>query len=164
MGNGIINNLLDVIYVDPEKFSNTRTLEMQQEIAFLNKKMQQLDREYILIGPGRWGSRDRFLGIPVKWHEINKAKIIVESGLKNFEVDSSQGTHFFHNLVSMNVGYFTVGARSEEDFIDWEWLRAQPVKERTDHFIHLEMAKPVVVKMNGRKGISYIYKQEDYEF
>lgn len=164
MGNGIINHLMDVIYTDPEKFSNTRTLEMQEEIAYLNQKMQQADREYVLLGPGRWGSRDRFLGIPVKWHEINKAKIIVEAGLENFEVDSSQGTHFFHNLVSMNVGYFTVPASSAEDFIDWEWLKAQPVKERTEHFIHLEMEKPVVVKMNGRKGISYIYKQEDYEF
>jgi len=158
MGNGEISTVRDIIYIVPEKFNNTNTLEMKEEIAYLNNKMKEKDREYILIGPGRWGSRDRFLGIPVKWHEINKAKIIVEAGIKDFEVDSSQGTHFFHNLVSMNVGYFTVPSVSEDDFINWEWLNAQPVEKMTEHFKHLKIDHPVIVKMDGRKGISYIYK------
>jgi len=127
MGNGVISNINDIIFINPEKFNKLETIEMQSEIALLNKKMKDLQRQYILIGPGRWGSRDRFLGIPVKWHEINKAKIVVEAGLKDFIVDSSQGTHFFHNLVSMNTGYFTVPYDSKDDFIDWEWLKKQPL-------------------------------------
>jgi CheY-like chemotaxis protein len=158
MGNGIINNIIDIIFVDPERFSKKHTIEMKKEIAYLNKKLQEKEREFILIGPGRWGSRNRFLGIPVDWHEINNAKIIVESGLENFEVEPSQGTHFFRNLVSMNVGYFNVPASSKKDFINWDWLKSQSVKEKTEHFVHLEMDHPIIIKMNGKKGISCIFK------
>ncbi len=158
MGNGVISDVCDIIYVDPKKFKNTETIKMRDEIFYLNKKMRERNRRYILIGPGRWGSRDRFLGIPVKWHEINQAKIIVEAGLADFVVDASQGTHFFHNLVSMNVGYFTVPAFTELDFIDWDWLGNQEVAEKTEYLVHVELDHPVVVKMDGRKGISFIYK------
>ncbi len=158
MGNGVISDINDVIFIDPDTFDSTKTRKMRQEIAQLNKKMRELNRKYILIGPGRWGSRDRFLGIPVQWNEINKAKIIVETSLKDFVVESSQGTHFFHNLVSMNTGYFTVNHTESTDFIDWSWLKKQPIEEKTDHFIHIQTDKPTVVKMDGRKGISFIYK------
>jgi len=158
MGNGVISNINDIIFIDPDKFDRLRTIEMQQEIAYLNKKMKDLNRQYILIGPGRWGSRDRFLGIPVQWHEINKAKIIVETGMKDFIVDASQGTHFFHNLISMNTGYFTVPYDSKTDFIDWDWLKKQPLEEKTKHFIHIQTDDPTVIKMDGRNGISFIYK------
>lgn len=158
MGNGIISNINDIIFIDPDKFDRLNTLEMQQEIAYLNKKMKDLNRQYILIGPGRWGSRDRFLGIPVQWHEINKAKIIVETGMKDFIVDASQGTHFFHNLISMNTGYFTVPYDSKTDFIDWDWLKKQPLEEKTKHFIHVQTDDPTVIKMDGRHGISFIFK------
>lgn len=158
MGNGIISDIYDIIYVDPKKFKNTETLKIQEEIFYFNKKMHERNRRYILMGPGRWGSRDRFLGIPVKWHEIHQAKIIVEAGLEDFVVDASQGTHFFHNLVSMNVGYFTVQGYSDLDFIDWDWLAEQEFAEKTDHLIHIEFDHPLVVKMDGRKGISFIYK------
>jgi len=158
MGNGVISNINDIIFIDPDKFDRLKTLQMQGEIAYLNKKMKDLNRQYILIGAGRWGSRDRFLGIPVKWHEINKAKIIVEAGMEDFIVDASQGTHFFHNLISMNTGYFTVPYDSKTDFIDWEWLKKQPVEEKTDHFIHIKTDDPTVIKMDGINGISFIYK------
>ena len=158
MGNGVISNINDVIFIDPDKFDRLKTIEMQQEIAYLNQKMKDLNRQFILIGPGRWGSRDRFLGIPVQWHEINKAKIIVETGMKDFIVDASQGTHFFHNLISMNTGYFTVSYDSKTDFIDWEWLKKQPLEEKTKHFIHIQTNDPTVIKMDGRNGISFIYK------
>jgi hypothetical protein len=133
---------------------------MKAEIAQINERLNKEGRQYILIGPGRWGSRDRFLGVPVQWHEIYKAKIIVEAGLKDFVVDASQGTHFFHNLVSMNVGYFTVPTQSATDFVDWDWLLAQSAYFKTEHMIHLRMDKPLIVKMDGRKGISFIYKSE----
>ena len=158
MGNGVISNINDIIFIDPDKFDRLQTLEMQKEMAYLNQKMKDLNRQYILIGPGRWGSRDRFLGIPVQWHEINKAKIIVETGMKDFIVDASQGTHFFHNLISMNTGYFTVPYNSKTDFIDWEWLKKQPLEEKTEHFIHIQTDAPTVIKMDGRKGISFIHK------
>lgn len=158
MGNGVISNINDIIFIDPDKFDRLKTIEMQQEIAYLNKKMKDLKRQYILIGPGRWGSRDRFLGIPVQWHEINKAKIIVETGMKDFIVDASQGTHFFHNLISMNTGYFTVPYDSKTDFIDWKWLKNQPIEEKTEHFIHIQTDDPTVIKMDGRNGISFIHK------
>ena len=158
MGNGIISNINDIIFIDPDKFDRLKTIKMQQEIAHLNQKMKDLNRQYILIGPGRWGSRDRFLGIPVQWHEINKAKIIVETGMKDFIVDASQGTHFFHNLISMNTGYFTVPYDSKTDFIDWEWLKNQPIEEKMEYFIHIQTDDPTVIKMDGRNGISFIYK------
>ncbi|MBT4575338.1 MAG: hypothetical protein HOB92_02600 [Candidatus Cloacimonetes bacterium] len=158
MGNGVISDINDVIFIDPDKFDRLETLQMKEEIDYLNKKMKDLNRQYILIGPGRWGSRDRFLGIPVQWHEINKAKIIVETGMKDFIVDASQGTHFFHNLISMNTGYFTVPYDSQTDFIDWEWLKKQPLEEKTKHFIHIQTDDPTVIKMDGRNGISFIYK------
>jgi len=158
MGNGVISNINDIIFLDPDKFDRLKTIKMQKEIAYLNQKMKDLNRQYILIGPGRWGSRDRFLGIPVQWHEINKAKIIVETGMKDFIVDASQGTHFFHNIISMNTGYFTVPYDSKTDFIDWEWLKKQPLEEKTEHFIHIQTDEPTVIKMDGRKGISFIHK------
>jgi hypothetical protein len=158
MGNGVLSNLTDIIYLDPSKFDRTQTVEMQKEISYLNEKMKAQNRQYILIGPGRWGSRDRFLGIPVKWHDINKAKIIVEAGIQDFSVDASQGTHFFHNLVSMNVGYFTVPFDSPNDFLDWKWLGEQEVVEKLTYFNHIELDHEAVVKMDGRRGVSFIYK------
>ena len=158
MGNGVISNISDIIYLDPTKFDRTQTIEMKKEVAILNEKMKQQNREYILIAPGRWGSRDRFLGIPVQWHEINKAKIIIEAGIKDFIVDASQGTHFFHNLVSMNAGYFTIPYDSMSDFIRWDWLAEQEVVEKLNYFVHIELDHSAVVKMDGRRGISFIYK------
>jgi len=158
LGNGVINDLHDIIYIDPEKFDKTKTILMREEISYLNEKMKKEDRDYVLIGPGRWGSRDRFLGIPIKWADIFKAKIIVETSFDDFIVDASQGTHFFHNLVAMNVGYFHIPYHSETDFISWDWLIKQNIVEKTNYFIHVKMEHPMVVKMDGRKGIATISK------
>ncbi len=158
MGNGIINELTDIIYLDPERFDKTNTVEMQNEIEHFNNKMQKLGKRYILIGPGRWGSRDRFLGIPVRWPQINRAKVIIETGLRDFIVEASQGTHFFHNLVAMNVGYFTIPYVSPTDFVDWDWLLTQTVEERGKFFIHVELDHPLIVRMDGKTGIAVIHK------
>ena len=157
MGNGIIDSVYDVIFVDPDKWDRTKTVKMHEEISELNKRMRAESRNYILIGPGRWGSRDRFLGIPVKWMDINMAKIIVETGSENFAVDSSQGSHFFHNLVSMDVGYFSISHHSDNDFLDWDWLKLQKVIEKTDHFLHIQVDHPLVIKMDGYKGLAVIH-------
>lgn len=158
MGNGIINDIRDIVYVDPDKFDNTQTLQIVDEINEINVLLQQEQREYILIGPGRWGSRDRFLGIPVRWEQINKARIIVEASLKNFTVEASQGSHFFHNLVSMNACYFTVSHSSSTDFIDWEWLKAQPSKQKGKYVFHVELEHPVEVKTDGKTGYATVSK------
>ncbi len=158
MGNGVIDDLYDVIYLDPARFDKTKTIEMQTEIEAFNEKMAKLGKRYMLIGPGRWGSRDRFLGIPVRWPQINRAKVILETGLSDFIVEASQGTHFFHNLVAMNVGYFTIPYVSETDFVDWSWLLDQPETERGDFFVHLEFKKPLLVRMDGKTGLAVISK------
>ncbi|MBN2016546.1 MAG: hypothetical protein JW794_00175 [Candidatus Cloacimonetes bacterium] len=158
MGNGMIDSVHDVVFVDIEKWDRTQTEKMRDEIIQINKKMRAEGKHYILIGPGRWGSRDRFLGIPVRWMDINMAKIIVETSVKGFTVDHSQGTHFFHNLVSMDVGYFSIPYNSDAECLDWDWLRKQDFVERTEHFCHIHSDHPLVIKMDGYKGIAVIYK------
>jgi len=160
MGNGIIEELEDIIYCDPKLFDKTKTVEMAKEIEVVNKFMKENNRKYILIGPGRWGSRDRWLGIPVTWAQISNARIIVEAGLKDFHADASLGSHFFHNVTSMNIGYFTVPYVSEKSFIAWDWLEKQENTKHGEYFVHTKLVKPVKILMNGRKGISVIYKPE----
>ena len=117
LGNGIIDDIYDIVFIDPEKFDKTKTQEMCIEIDKINTKMKNDDKEYILIGPGRWGTRDRFLGIPVIWSQISKAKVIVEVGLEDYEIEPSQGTHFFHNVVAMNIGYFNVPFKKKRNHL-----------------------------------------------
>lgn len=161
MGNGKIENIKDVIYVMPNKFDNTKTLEMTSEIERLNQKMQEAGKKYILIGPGRWGTRDKFIGIPVAWPQISNAKIIVEMSLDDFALDASLGSHFFHNVTSMNVGYFSVNHKSIKDTISWEIIEKQKVIEQTSFFKHIEFNQPLSVKMDGRKRFSAITWNEN---
>ncbi len=161
MGNGEIKNIRDIVFVDPEKFDNTQTLEIVSEIEKINNYLNEDGREYILLGPGRWGTSDRFLGVPVRWAQINKAKIIVEASQENFTVEASQGSHFFHNLVAMNVGYFTVSHSSRTDFIDWEWLKTLPAKHTGKFAIHVELEKPIIAQIDGKQGIAVISKTSE---
>ncbi len=158
MGNGEIKSIKDIVFIDPEKFDNTQTLEIMNEIEKINNYLEANDREYVLLGPGRWGTSDRFLGVPVRWAQINKAKIIVEASQENFTVEASQGSHFFHNLVAMNVGYFTVSHLLDSDFIDWEWLKSLPAKYSGKYAVHVELEKPIHIQIDGKKGIAVISK------
>lgn len=158
MGNGKIQNIKDIIYVVPEKFNNTHTLEMANEIEKLNQKMQEAGKQYVLIGPGRWGTRDKFIGIPVSWPQISNAKIIVEMSLDDFALDASLGSHFFHNVTSMSVGYFSVNHKSIKDYISWDILNQQKVVEKTNYFKHVTFKKPLTITMDGRKRIATITK------
>jgi hypothetical protein len=158
MGNGILKNIKDIVFIDPEKFDNTQTLKIVSEIEKINNYLDENDREYILLGPGRWGTSDRFLGVPVRWAQINKAKIIVEASQENFTVEASQGSHFFHNLVAMNVGYFTVSHSSDSDFIDWQWLKTLPVKQSGEYAVHVELEEPMKTQIDGKQGIAVISK------
>ncbi len=156
LGNGEINEIRDVIYVDTSAFSKLKTIEMAAEIEFLNNQMVKNNRQYILIGPGRWGSKDRFVGIPVGWSQISNAKVIVEVSLENYPLDSSLGSHFFHNVTSMNIGYFSVQHSSPTDFVCWEMLKTQKVIHETHFFKHVQFKKPLTILMDGKQKTSAI--------
>lgn len=156
LGNGEITNIKDVIYIDKANFDKMKTLEMVKEIEMLNQTMLRQDKQYILIGPGRWGTRDQYLGLPVVWSQISNAKIIVEISLANFPLDSSLGSHFFHNVTSMNIGYLSVLDTSYTDFIRWDILDNQKIIRQTKYFKHVQFNKPLTILMNGKKRISNI--------
>ena len=156
MGNGLIDDIQDVIYIDKKHFDRMKTREMAMEIEKLNNLMMNRNRKYILIGPGRWGTRDRFIGIPVAWPQICNARVIVEISFEGFPLDASLGSHFFHNVTSMNVGYLSVQHSSPVDFIRWEMLDRMPAVMETDYFRHVHFDKPLTVLMDGRKRISMV--------
>jgi hypothetical protein len=156
MGNGVIDDITDVIYVEPSKFDNTQTEKMAQEIDNINDKMLKEGRRYVLIGPGRWGTRDKFIGIPVVWPQISNAKVIVEVGLPDFHLDASLGSHFFHNVTSMNVGYFSVNEGSMEGSIFWEKLKKQKSVDKGEYFHHVRFAKPLLIRMDGKKRMAVV--------
>lgn len=158
MGNGKVENITDIIYAVPELFNKAKTEQMALEVEKLNVMMKLAKRNYVLIAPGRWGTRDRWLGIPVQWPQISNAKVIVETDLDDFKVDASLGSHFFHNITSMNIGYLTVHQSNGRDFIDWEYLRSITPENTTEHFVHLHLDKPVNILMDGKKSISLIEK------
>lgn len=156
MGNGLIDDVTDVIYIDTAVFDKSKTLEMVAEIEGLNNDMRKHDRKYVLIGPGRWGTRDRWIGVPVNWPQISSAKVIVETSLEGYPLDASSGSHFFHNVTSMNVGYFSVQQEMSGSFIRWEVLDRQELIQRTTHFRHVRFKKPLNIKMDGKKRIAAI--------
>jgi hypothetical protein len=158
LGHGKIEQIRDVVVVDFERFQRGRSREVALELARFNAELVEEERPYLLIGVGRWGSADPFLGIPVTWDQISRARVIVEAGFRDFRVTPSQGTHFFQNLTSSNVGYFTVNPDAGEGFVDWGWLERQPAVAETEWVRHLRFDSPVIVKMNGKKNQGVILK------
>ncbi len=156
MGNGVIDDIYDIIYIEPEEFDNMFTGKMADEIARMNEKMLKENRRYVLIGPGRWGTRDKFLGIPVVWPQISNAKVIVEVSLPDFHLDASLGSHFFHNVTSMNVGYFSIDQESPDGTICWEIIQKQQIMEKGNFCRHIRFDKPLLIRMDGKKGIAVI--------
>lgn len=156
MGNGLVVDIADIVFIEPEKFDNNLTVSMADEIAAINEQMVKENRKYILIGPGRWGSRDRFLGIPVVWPQISGARVIVEVALTDFHPDASLGSHFFHNVTSMNVGYFSVDHDSRRDIINWDRIREGRLIGTGHYYRHVRFDKPLTVSMDGRKGMAVI--------
>jgi len=142
--------------VDPDTFDKTRTKEIIPEIEAMNAEMVKKDRNYVLIGPGRWGTRDRFIGIPVAWPQISKARVIVEISLKDLPLDASLGSHFFHNVTTMNVGYFSVQLDSGKDCIDWDILKMQKSVKKTKYLRHVRFEESLNIVMDGEKRLSVI--------
>ncbi len=157
MGNGLIDDLEDFIFIKNDVFDRVRTEEMAAEVGKLNAKMRREGRKYILIGPGRWGTRDRFIGIPVNWPQISNAKVIIETGLEGFPLDASYGSHFFHNLTTLNIAYFSVSHSHENDFISYDILNSAELLEETQFFKHVRFSQPVIVKIDGRKRKAVIH-------
>ncbi len=158
LGHGKIENVYDAVVVDYHRFDRGRSREVAHDVARINARLAAAGIPYALFGVGRWGSADPFLGIPVTWDQISSARVIVECGFKDFRVTPSQGTHFFQNLVSLNVGYFTVNADEDQGFVDWEWLATRPAVEETEWVRHVRFDGPLVVKMNGKRNEGIILK------
>lgn len=160
LGHGITNDIYDLIYVKPEVFNASKNQLIVYDIEKVNRKMQEEDKHYVLVGPGRWGSSDHWLGIPVKWAHISNARIIVESGLSNYRIDPSQGTHFFQNLTSFGVSYFTINPFQNDGTYDLDFLNAQPAIYESEYIRHVRFEKPIVAKVDGRKNKGVILKPE----
>lgn len=161
LGHGIINDVHDVLYVKSEAFNSSNNQLIAYEIERINRRFTEEGQGFILIGPGRWGSSDPWLGIPVKWPHISNARAIAEYSLANYRIDPSQGTHFFQNLTSNGAGYFTIHP-NEEDVFDEAFLNAQPATEETKFLRLVRFETPVVIKMDGKKSVGVVMKPTNY--
>ena len=160
LGNGSIRDIKDIVVVDYNKFHRSKSRIVAKEIAAFNTRLISETRPYLLIGIGRWGSRDPWLGIPVKWEEIVGARAIVESTFKDFSVTLSQGSHFFQNIVAFQVGYFTVSENDQDSFINWNWLLGKTPFDQMEFTKLVRFKSPVVIKMNGQQRKGIILKPE----
>ena len=158
LGHGIVGDVQDIIYVKTGAFNSSNNQLIAYEIEKMNRSFTNQEKGYVLVGPGRWGSSDSWLGIPVKWPHISNARVIVECGLENYRVDPSQGTHFFQNLTSFGVGYFTVNPFKGDGWFDEAFLNAQPAVEETEYLRHVRFDAPITIKMDGKKSLGVVLK------
>lgn len=158
LGNGTFKGVYDLVYVKPESFNPAKNKDIAGDIERINTEFVKRGSGYVLIGPGRWGSTDPWLGIPVRWPQISAARIIIESGLKNYRIDPSQGTHFFQNLTSFRIGYFTVNPFIKEGFYDVEYLNSLNVSYENEYIRHIRFDKPLEIMVDGKKHQGVIMK------
>ena len=161
LGHGLMDGVRTVVYVKPKTFNSTRNPEVAREIEQINRKLTEESEPYILIGPGRWGSSDSALGIPVRWPQIAGARLIVESALPGYHIEPSQGTHFFQNLTSFGVGYFTIDPVHGQGVFDADYLDSMPAVYESDAVRIVEFADPLTIAINGRKGEGIVVKPAD---
>jgi hypothetical protein len=158
MGNGSIRDVRDIVFVKPACFAASKTRIIARQLGQLNETLRKAGRSSILIGPGRWGSSDAWLGIPVTWDQISTARVVVETSLRDFVVTPSQGSHFFQNLTSFRIGYLTVNPTAGGGFIDWDWLNRQPPEAETEFLRHVCLEFPAEVHLDGRTRRGVILK------
>ena len=151
LGNGQFEEIRDIIFVHPDRFDAAKTVQIASEIAQVNKEMHRRNQKYLLIGPGRWGSADRWLGIPVRWPDISGVGAIVETTIEGLKADPSQGSHFFHNITSLGISYLNT-SEGGKDFINWEWLMSLPAEAETPHLRHVSVEKPLLLKIDGKES------------
>jgi hypothetical protein len=150
LGNGCIEGLRDIVYVDPRGFDRARSVDVATVVAEINERLIRDRRQYALIGPGRWGSFDPWVGIPVGWHQISGARVIVEAPANDLPMEPSQGTHFFHNMTAAGIGYFSLSGSNDNEFLRWDLLKALPSKEIAPGVRHVRLARPLSVRMDGQ--------------
>ena len=160
LGNGRIEDIHDVVAVDYESFRRSNSFEVAGIVARLNARLVSANTPYILIGVGRWGSKDPWLGIPVTWEQVSGARVIVEAGFRDLRVTPSQGSHFFQNLTAFRVAYFTINPDRGEGLVDWPWLAAQPALEQVGSVRHLRFELPFTVAISGSRGVGIILKPQ----
>jgi DNA-binding NarL/FixJ family response regulator len=161
LGNGCSKEIGDVVFVNPETFDPACTVDIATEIGQINKQLARQNRKYLLIGPGRWGSADRWLGIPVSWHDISGVGAMIETSTENFKADPSQGSHFFHNITSLGISYLTT-SKNGDDFIDWKWLKALPTEKKTAYLHHVKLENPLTIKIDGKKSTAVILPYKNH--
>lgn len=160
LGNGIREDIFDIVYTRPEAFDAADTPKMAAEVERLNGLLAAESRPYLLAGFGRWGSSDHWLGVPVRWGQISGVGAIVEATRQGMNVDASQGSHFFQNMTSLGVPYFTVSHTASDAGVDWQWLDAQPAVGETDHLRHVRLDEPLTVAVDGRSGTGAVLKPD----
>jgi hypothetical protein len=160
LGNGNIKNIQDILYVKPEAFNASKTNDIALKVSRMNEWFISQKKNYILVGPGRWGSADPWLGIPVKWPQISAARLIVESGLSHYRIDPSQGTHFFQNLTSFRVGYFTINPYIKDGYYDLDYLAGMPAVYEDEYLRHVRFEHPLQIFIDGRNKTGVVMKPE----
>jgi len=158
LGNGAWKDIYNIVYVKPDTFDPSKSVQIAEEIGKMNNLLKSGKRGFLLIGPGRWGSQDPWLGIPIRWDQISNVKSIVEVAISNMNVEPSQGSHFFHNIASLRISYFTVSYNSNNSFVDWEWLNSLSYKAETEHVKLIELTNYLQILVDGRTGKGIILK------
>lgn len=159
LGHGLMDNVRHIVYVKPDKFDKLQTREIAEEVGKVNQMLTDRGEPYVLIGPGRWGTSDPSLGIPVRWAQIADARLIVESAMPGYRIEPSQGTHFFQNLTSFGTGYFTVDPAAGNGYIDTEYLESLPAESETEHLKVIAFPQPLAIAINGRKSKGVVMKE-----
>jgi hypothetical protein len=157
LGHGWDRSISDIIFVCPDTFNPSQTIAIAKEIGLLNGRLVAANRKYLLVGPGRWGSADRWLGIPATWSEISGVGAMVETRAEGLNADPSQGSHFFHNITSLGISYLNL-VENGKDFIDWRWLETLPVAEATAHVKHVNLERPITIKIDGKTSRAVLMK------
>jgi hypothetical protein len=160
LGHGRVQHIQDIVYVKPSKFDPSKTKIIAQEVEDVNQLYMETKRNYVLVGPGRWGSSDPWLGIPIKWSQISEARAIVESGLPDFRVDPSQGTHFFQNLTSFRVGYLTVNPYINDGIFDVDYLNGLPSFHETEHVRCVRFDSELLIHVDGKNNKGVIFRPD----
>ncbi len=160
LGNGVIKDVHDFIYVKPESFDAAKSLDIATKIGHINDIFIKENKNYILVGPGRWGSADPWLGIPVKWPQISMARVIVESGLDKYRIDPSQGTHFFQNLTSFRIGYFTINPFIKDGYYDLDFLNKTEAFYEDEFVRHIRFKDLIQIEIDGKQNKGVIFKPE----
>jgi hypothetical protein len=159
IGNGAYKDIADIIYIDPDRFELNKTNMIAAEIGEINKKLAEEGRKCILMGFGRIGTSDPWLGIPLLWWQMSQAKVVIEADLGNLVVEPSLGSHFHHNLTSLKMGYFHIGQKNvNQEYINWKVLKQADVIQETEHVTHVRYDKPLIIKIDGLSNQGIILK------